>query len=118
MSLSSVPGRLSHFLPDDGAQRTEWLSHALYISEQQGQSHGRGDPNERIIRKADAGNPELYQTWDVVSQYGRGQFLVMLINITRENCEIIERRISQRFTVGRQRIGVEYHVDCIYCEAQ
>lgn len=54
---------------------------------------------------------------DVVSQYGRGQFLVMLINITRENCEIIERRISQRFAVGRQRIGVEYHVDCIYCKA-
>lgn len=54
---------------------------------------------------------------DVVSQYGKGQFLVMLVNTTRENCEIIERRISQRFTVGRQRIGVQYHVDCIICEA-
>lgn len=54
---------------------------------------------------------------DVVSQYRRGQFLVMLVNITRENCEIIEKRISQRFTVGRQRIGVQYHVDCIICEA-
>lgn len=54
---------------------------------------------------------------DVVSQYGKGQFLVMLVNTTRENCEIIERRISQKFTVGRQRIGVQYHVDCIICEA-
>lgn len=54
---------------------------------------------------------------DIVSQYGKGQFLVMLINTTRENCEIVERRISQHFTVGRQRIGVQYHVDCIICEA-
>ncbi|MCI8319437.1 MAG: hypothetical protein HFH02_00015 [Dorea sp.] len=54
---------------------------------------------------------------DIVSQYGKGQFLVMLINITRENCELIEKRISQKFLTGRQRIGVQYHVDCIICEA-
>lgn len=53
---------------------------------------------------------------DVVSQYGKGQFLVMLINTTRENCALIEKRISQSFLTSRQRIGVQYHVDCIVCE--
>lgn len=53
---------------------------------------------------------------DIVSRYGKGQFLVMLINTTRENCGIIEKRINQKFLTGRQRIGVQYHVNCIICE--
>lgn len=54
---------------------------------------------------------------DIINQYGKGQFLVLLINTTREDCDIIEERIDRRFIVGRQRTGVEYHVNSVICEA-
>ena len=53
---------------------------------------------------------------DIVNQYGSGQFLILLINITREDCEIIKNRINQKFIVGRQRIGIQYHVNSVICE--
>ena len=45
---------------------------------------------------------------DIINQYGGGQFLVLLVNTTRENCDIIEKRINQNFITGRQRTGVQY----------
>ena len=53
---------------------------------------------------------------DIINQYGTGQFLVLLINTTRENCEIIERRINQRFIAEGQRTGVRYHVNSVICQ--
>lgn len=50
---------------------------------------------------------------DVINRYGRGQYLVLLINTTREDCGVVQRRISQRFAVNRQRIRVEYHVSSV-----
>lgn len=50
---------------------------------------------------------------DTVTKYGKGQFLVLLFNTTRENCSIIERRIDSNFLVGRQRTGVEYSVNSV-----
>lgn len=50
---------------------------------------------------------------DVVCRYGKGQYLVLLINTTRENCKIIQKRINQNFIVGRQRIGVQYYVNSV-----
>lgn len=54
---------------------------------------------------------------DVINQYGNGQFLVLLVNTTRENCDVIEKRISRNFAVGRERTGIEYHVSSVICEA-
>lgn len=53
---------------------------------------------------------------DVVNQYGKGQFLVLLMNTTREDCEIVKKRINQKFIIGRQRIGVKYHINDVICE--
>lgn len=53
---------------------------------------------------------------DIMNQYGSGQFLVLLVNTTREDCEIVERRINQKFLIGRQRTGVAYHVNSVICE--
>lgn len=50
---------------------------------------------------------------DVITKHGKGQFLVVLLNTTRENCEIIQRRITWRFMVGRQRTGVQYYVNSV-----
>ncbi len=53
---------------------------------------------------------------DIFNQYGSGQFLILLVNTTRENCDIVEKRISHNFMVGRQRTSVQYHVNSVICE--
>lgn len=50
---------------------------------------------------------------DTVTRYGTGQYLVLLVNTTRENCSIVERRITQNFMQGRQRISVDYAVNSV-----
>lgn len=53
---------------------------------------------------------------DVINQYGKGQYLVLLINITMENCSIVQKRINSNFLVGRQRTSVQYHVSPVRCK--
>ena len=62
-----------------------------------------GDAVRRSIRRGDA-----------MSQYGRGQYLTLLVNTTREDCGVIQRRINQRFIVGRQRSGIQYYVNSVF----
>lgn len=50
---------------------------------------------------------------DAVTQYGKGQFLVLLVNTTLENCAIVQKRISQCFVQRHQRTGVEYYVNSV-----
>ncbi len=47
---------------------------------------------------------------DTVTKYGQGQYLILLINTTAENCKIIERRINENFLTSRQRTGISYSV--------
>lgn len=52
---------------------------------------------------------------DAINRYGKGQYLVLLVNTTRENCSVVQRRINHNFIVGRQRTGVQYHVNSVIC---
>lgn len=52
---------------------------------------------------------------DAVTRYGKGQYLVLLINTTRENCGILQKRINERFIIRRQRTGIQYHVSSVAC---
>jgi DNA-binding SARP family transcriptional activator len=52
---------------------------------------------------------------DVICRYGRGQYLVLLSNTSLENCKVVQRRINQNFITRRQRTGVEYHVNSVFC---
>lgn len=45
---------------------------------------------------------------DAVCRYGDGQFLILLANITREDCAIVQKRIDRRFTAGKSGGSVEY----------
>ena len=40
--------------------------------------------------------------------------LALLINTTRENCKVVENRISDHFLVKRQRTGVEFEVSGLF----
>ncbi len=47
---------------------------------------------------------------DVVNRYGKGQYLILLTNITLENCRLVQKRIDGHFLIGRQRTGVSYYI--------
>lgn len=53
---------------------------------------------------------------DIVNRYSKGQYLVLLINTTRENCNTVQKRINYRFLTGRQRTGVQYYVNSVITE--
>lgn len=53
---------------------------------------------------------------DAVNRYGKGQYLVLLVNTTLENCSIIQKRINSNYLTGRQRTGVKYHVSAVRCK--
>ena len=42
---------------------------------------------------------------DAVNRYGKGQYLVLLVNTTLENCAVVQKRINNNFLIGRQRTG-------------
>ena len=50
---------------------------------------------------------------DVITQYSKGQFLVLLVNTTLENCTIVQKRINHSFIQRHQRTGVEYYVNSV-----
>lgn len=52
---------------------------------------------------------------DVVCRYGKGQYLVLLANTTMENCKIVQKRINDNFLIRRQRTGVHYFVNSVFC---
>ncbi len=52
---------------------------------------------------------------DAVTRYGKGQYLILLINTTHENCKILQKRINERFLIRRQRTGIRYHVNSVVC---
>ena len=47
---------------------------------------------------------------DVVNRYGKGQYPILLTNITLENCRLVQKRIDGHFLIGRQRTGVSYYI--------
>ena len=51
---------------------------------------------------------------DVMCRYGKGQVLVLLMNTTRENCDIVQKRINKAFQIGRQRTGISYYVNSLF----
>ena len=55
---------------------------------------------------------------DAVNRYGKGQYLVLLVNATLENCAVVQKRINNNFLIGRQRTGVQYYVSSVTCEIE
>ncbi len=50
---------------------------------------------------------------DTITRYGKGQYLILLINTTEENCRVVERHINSNYLQKRQRTGVAYSVNGI-----
>ena len=52
---------------------------------------------------------------DAVSKYGKGQYLVLLVNTTLEDCSIVQERINHQFISGFLKTGVQYYVNSVIC---
>ena len=80
---------------------------------------GKGNPmregdvlNELSERLREAITESIRHS-DCVTRYGKGQYLVLLMNTTLENCAIVQKRINFRFILKRQRSGVQYYVNSV-----
>ena len=82
---------------------------------------GKGNPVkdakllEELDRRLEDAVLNSVRRGDAVSRYGRGEYLVLLINTTGEDCSRIQERINGRFLTGRQRTGVRYYVNRVIC---
>lgn len=50
---------------------------------------------------------------DSICRYGKGQYLVLLINTSREDCNIVQKRINFRFLADSKRSGIQYYVNSV-----
>ena len=60
---------------------------------------------------------ETVRRTDTVTRYGKGQFLVLLINITYEDCSVVSKRINSKFIHNGQRTSVSYSVNNVIVSA-
>ena len=81
---------------------------------------GKGNPmkegptlEELTKRMGDAVRQSI-RRGDAMCQYGKGQYLVLLVNTTRENCSVVQNRINDRFIVGRQRTKIQYYINSVF----
>lgn len=88
------------------------------IVDSKGNPMKEGARMEELSQKLEESIRLAVRRSDVIHRYNKGQYLVLLINTTRENCIVVQRRINQNFMVNRQRIGVEYHVNGIGFEQE
>ncbi len=79
---------------------------------------GEGSMLDELSERLGSAIRQSVRRSDAINQYGKGQYLVLLINTTRENCEILQNRIRYHFMVGRQRIGIQYYVNSVICTPQ
>ena len=81
---------------------------------------GKGNPIkdgsalEELTRRMGDAVRHSIRRGDAMCQYGRGQYLALLVNTTRENCAIVQKRINERFIIGRQRSRIEYYVNSMF----
>ena len=83
---------------------------------------GKGNPmkpgpkHEELSKRMGDAIRHTIRRGDALTQYGKGQFLVLLVNTTRENCTVIQKRINDRFIIGRQRSAIQYYVNSVFWE--
>lgn len=55
---------------------------------------------------------------DVVNHYSQGQFLVLLVNTTLEDCEKVQQRVNAMLEKVTRRAMVKYYTDSIFPKAE
>ena len=85
------------------------------IVDSKGNPMEEGPLLEELSERLEASVCDAIRHGDAVTKYGKGQYLILLVNTTRENCRVVQKRINYRFLVGRQRTGIKYYVNSVIC---
>ena len=72
-----------------------------------------GTSLERLSQKLADAICHSVRRSDAICKYGKGQFLTLLINTTREDCSIVQKRINRHFLAGTQKAEVEYFINSV-----
>ena len=82
----------------------------LTIVDSKGNPMREGPKLDELSQRLKAASVASIRHTDTVTKYGQGQYLILLINTTEENCHVVEDRINKNFLTSRQRTGVSYSV--------
>nr|WP_289767093.1 BTAD domain-containing putative transcriptional regulator [uncultured Acetatifactor sp.] len=85
------------------------------VVDSKGNPMREGNALEELTQRLGEAIQQSVRHSDSVCRYGKGQYLVLLVNTTRENCGVIQRRINYHFIVRRQRTGIQYYVNSVVC---
>ena len=85
------------------------------VVDSKGNPMKEGNALEELTQRLGEAIQQSVRHSDSVCRYGKGQYLVLLVNTTRENCTVIQRRINYHFMVRRQRTGIQYYVNSVVC---
>lgn len=85
------------------------------IVDSKGNPMEEGTVLEELSKRLETAVCSSVRHGDAVTRYGKGQYLVLLVNTTREDCGVVQKRINDRFLIGRQRTGVRYYVSSVVC---
>ena len=88
------------------------------VVDSKGNPMREGEVLDQLVSRMSDAVRQSIRRGDAMCRYGRGQWLVLLINTTRENCNVIQRRINARFLTGRQRTSIEYYVNSVFWTPQ
>ena len=83
------------------------------IVDREGNPMREGPALEKLSQKLGDAICHSVRRSDAICKYGKGQYLTLLVNTTRENCGIVQKRINRFFLAGTQRAGVEYFVNSV-----
>lgn len=86
------------------------------IVDSKGNPMEEGNVLEELSKRLETAVCSSVRHGDAVTRYGKGQYLVLLVNTTREDCSVVQKRINSRFLVGRQRTGIKYYVSSVVCQ--
>ncbi len=84
------------------------------VVDSKGNPMREGEIQDQLVSRMSDAIRQSIRRGDAMCRYGKGQCLVLLINTTRENCNVIQRRINAHFLTGRQRTSIEYYVNSVF----
>ena len=87
------------------------------ITDRNGEPMKEGVRLEELAERLRETIVQTVRRTDTVTRYGQGQFLVLLVNITYEDCAAVSRRIDSEFTGNEDGAGVSYSVNNVIVSA-
>lgn len=83
------------------------------IVDSKGNPMKEGEQLEKLSKRLEKAICGSIRRSDVVNRYGKGQYLVLLLNSEKKECTAIQKRINDQFLIGRQRTGIDFSVNCV-----